>query len=109
MSEIMPILHTLCQQLLMLKIPLHLQTTSHYREEETINYLAGPGCLHETLECWNIQTKYFGGYFSQIPQVSPSRVENGVILNNLSSHSLEPQPPHSTPPVTSPSPYHVQN
>ena len=48
----MPILHTLCQQLLMLKIPLQHQTTSHYREEETINYRAGLDCLHETLE-WN--------------------------------------------------------
>ena len=100
MSKIMPILHRLCQHLLMLKIPLQHQTTSHYREEETINYPAGLDCLHDTLECWNIQTKYFWEYFSQLPQVSPSRVENGVILNNLSSHSLEPQPPHSTPPVT---------
>ena len=87
MFKIMPILHTLCQQLLMLKIPLHRQTTSHYREEETINYWASLDCLHDTLECWNIQTKYFSGYFSQLPQVSPSRVENGVILNNLSSHT----------------------
>ena len=108
MFKIMPILHTLCQQLLMLKIPLHRQTTSHYREEETINYWASLDCLHDTLECWNIQTKYFSGYFSQLPQVSPSRVENGVILNNLSSHSLQPQPPHS-PALQSTSPYQVQN
>ena len=96
----MPILHTLCQQLLMLKIPLQTFSQSLLRGgnnqlvQEPPLPSSYPDPRHSVIKQKN---KIYSECLSPFPRVSPSRVENGVILNNLSSHttdySQEAQPP----------------